>query len=306
MKQEIKYNASPELVDIIKKWQKWLEFEKGYSKNTLDAYFRNLAFFINYFENPTLRKLEKLSAKDFRAYASFRISEKHLEKSSVAREISAIKNFYHWLDANDILKNSEIGIVSSPKRGKILPKVMDVDESLNLIDAAFETSKEPWQGVRDAAIFTLLYGCGLRISEALSLNLNDISNNDFIRIKGKGNKERIVPLLPIILENIKAYVAQCPYNLMGNEALFRGARGERLLPRIVQRNMQKIRRYMGLPDNLTPHSLRHSFATHLLSQGTDLRSIQELLGHASLTTTQRYTEVSVEHLKEEYKKGFGG
>ena len=151
----------------------------------------------------------------------------------------------------------------------------------------------------------LLYGCGLRISEALSLNVGDINpNSNFLRIKGKGNKERLVPLLPIITEAVNAYTAAAPYTFKHGEALFVGARGERLSPRIIQRQLQKIRAYMGLPDTVTPHALRHSYATHLLAEGTDLRSIQELLGHASLTTTQRYTDVQTETLKREYDKAY--
>ena len=162
---------------------------------------------------------------------------------------------------------------------------------------------EPWQGLRDKAIFMLLYGCGLRISEALSLNIGDISaESDFLRIKGKGNKERIVPLLPIIWQSISAYLAERPYSNSVGEPLFLGARGERLSPRIIQRQMQKLRGYLGLSDTLTPHALRHSFATHLLAQGTDLRSIQELLGHSSLVTTQRYTDVQTEKLVKEYQE----
>ena len=142
----------------------------------------------------------------------------------------------------------------------------------------------------------------MRISEALALNVGDINHNDFLKIHGKGNKERIVPILPIVKDKIDAYTNACPYNFKHGEALFLGARGERLSPRIVQRTLEKIRHSLGLPDNLTPHALRHSFATHLLAEGINLRSIQELLGHASLSTTQRYTDVEIEHLKKEYKK----
>ena len=142
----------------------------------------------------------------------------------------------------------------------------------------------------------------MRISEALALNVGDINHNDFLKIHGKGNKERIVPILPIVKDKIDAYTNACPYNFKHGEALFLGARGERLSPRIVQRTLEKIRRSLGLPDNLTPHALRHSFATHLLAEGINLRSIQELLGHASLSTTQRYTNVEIEHLKKEYQK----
>jgi len=192
--------------------------------------------------------------------------------------------------------------ISSPKREKILPYALDIDDTMDFIEEAKNLSNDVWQGLRDSAIFTLLYGCGLRISEALSLNVGDITSENYLRIKGKGNKERIVPLLPAVVENINIYMEHCPYNLRTGEALFLGARGERLLPRIVQRQMQKIRLYMGLPDTVTPHALRHSFATHLLANGTDLRSIQELLGHVSLSTTQRYTDVNIEQIKKEYQK----
>ena len=167
---------------------------------------------------------------------------------------------------------------------------------------AAANSKKAWQGLRDAAIFSILYGSGLRISEALALNIGDINHNDFLKIKGKGNKERIVPLLSVVKESINAYLAACPYKLTDNDALFVGARGDRLSPRIVQRSLEEIRKQLGLPDTLTPHALRHSFATHLLAEGTDLRSIQELLGHASLTTTQRYTDVQIDTLQKEYAK----
>ena len=140
----------------------------------------------------------------------------------------------------------------------------------------------------------------MRISEALSINRGDINHNDFLRIKGKGNKERLVPILPVVIEKINAYLSACPYDIKNGEPLFLGARGERLSPRIVQRTLEKIRAYLGLPDTLTPHALRHSFATHLLAEGTNLRAIQELLGHASLSTTQRYTDVQIETLQKEY------
>lgn len=302
MKKEIRYNATLELVDMIHKWQKWLENERRYSKHTLDAYFRDLSEFLRFFEKPLdIKDLGKLDVRDFRSFLSYR-SAKHIEKSSIAREISTIRNFFKWLDTNDMVKNSAISIISSPRKAKILPKAMEVDDTFKFLEESEFFAKNSWQGLRDKAIFTLLYGCGLRISEALSLNLGDFSNDDFLRIKGKGNKTRIVPLLPVIIENIKAYLAECPYELKNGDALFLGARGERLSPRIIQRQMQKIRAYLGLADNLTPHALRHSFATHLLAEGTDLRSIQELLGHASLTTTQRYTDVQIEKLHKEYDK----
>ena len=304
MKSEIKYNASREIKQLIAQWQSWLLNERRYSPHTLDAYSRDLSGFFDFAAEhlgkvPETADLAKLEVRDFRAYLSQRAA-RHIDKSSLARELSTLKNFFKWLARYDILRNPALSVIRTPRRAKVLPKALEVNDTFNVIDEAQNLASNSWQGLRDMAIFTLLYGCGLRISEALSLNVGDIGNNDFLRIKGKGNKERIVPLLPVVVENINKYLAECPYQPKQGEPLFLGARGDRLVPRIIQRQMQKIRAYLGLPDNLTPHALRHSFATHLLAEGTDLRSIQELLGHASLTTTQRYTDVQIETLKKEY------
>ena len=306
MKSEIKYNASREIKQLIAQWQSWLLNERRYSPHTLDAYSRDLSGFFDFAAEhlgkvPETADLAKLEVRDFRAYLSQRAA-RHIDKSSLARELSTLKNFFKWLARYDILRNPALSVIRTPRRAKVLPKALEVNDTFNVIDEAQNLASNSWQGLRDTAIFTLLYGCGLRISEALSLNVGDIGNNDFLRIKGKGNKERIVPLLPVVVENINKYLAECPYQPKPGEPLFLGARGDRLVPRIIQRQMQKIRAYLGLPDNLTPHALRHSFATHLLAEGTDLRSIQELLGHASLTTTQRYTDVQIETLKKEYDK----
>ena len=306
MKSEIKYNASREIKQLIAQWQSWLLNERRYSPHTLDAYSRDLSGFFDFAAEhlgkvPETADLAKLEVRDFRAYLSQRAA-RHIDKSSLARELSTLKNFFKWLARYDILRNPALSVIRTPRRAKVLPKALEVNDTFNVIDEAQNLASNSWQGLRDTAIFPLLYGCGLRISEALSLNVGDIGNNDFLRIKGKGNKERIVPLLPVVVENINKYLAECPYQPKQGEPLFLGARGDRLVPRIIQRQMQKIRAYLGLPDNLTPHALRHSFATHLLAEGTDLRSIQELLGHASLTTTQRYTDVQIETLKKEYDK----
>ena len=306
MKQEITYKADSYMLKLIKQWQEWLCSTRRYSVHTLDAYSRDLADFINFLSEQqnhplSIENLQQLDYQIIRSFISHR-KHKHIEKNSLARNISTIKNFFKWLNKNKYLDNSLLNDISSPKREKILPYALDIDDTLDFIEEAKNLNKDVWQGLRDTAIFTLLYGCGLRISEALSLNVGDITTENYLRIKGKGNKERIVPVLPIVIENINNYVEHCPYKLRTGEALFLGARGERLLPRIVQRQMQKIRLYMGLPDTVTPHALRHSFATHLLANGTDLRSIQELLGHVSLSTTQRYTDVDIEQIKKEYQK----
>lgn len=303
MKCEIRYKATAEVLAVIKKWQDWLKDERRYSLHTLDGYSRDLADFFNFFEKPlSLQDLADLEVRDFRSYISD-CAAHGLDKSSLARHISTIKNFFKYLNSHKIVQNTAISAISSPRRPKTLPKALEIDQTFDVLEESAKFEKNSWQGLRDTAIFTILYGCGLRISEALNLNVGDINNNDFVRIRGKGNKDRIVPVLPQIKDAINAYMAECPYNLRNGEALFLGARGERLSPRIIQRQLQKIRAYLGLPDNLTPHALRHSFATHLLAEGTDLRSIQELLGHASLTTTQRYTDVNIDKLKEEYKRG---
>lgn len=307
MKSEIIYNTDSELRAIINNWLLWLKNERRYSEHTIDAYARDMSCFVNFFASGTsvgLEFLRNMQVHDFRRFIGFRAMH-YIEKSSQSRELSAVKNFFKWLDKNHILKNSAISVIANPRLPKVLPKALDVTDAQDLLQQVKSFAKDDWQGLRDQAILILLYGCGLRISEALSLNVGDINaNSEFLRIKGKGNKERLVPLLPIITEAVNAYTATAPYNFKHGEALFVGARGERLSPRIIQRQLQKIRAYMGLPDTVTPHALRHSYATHLLAEGTDLRSIQELLGHASLTTTQRYTDVQTETLKREYDKAY--
>ena len=304
MKREIRYQASAEVVSFIHRWQNWLKDERRYSLHTLDAYSRDLSVFFDFLKDYLKRAAERqdlasLDVHGFRAFLSARAA-RHIDKNSLAREISTLRNFFKWLNRSKILKNEDISVIVNPRRPKILPKALDVTQTLNILKKS--EKNQDWQGLRDTAIFTILYGCGLRISEALALNVGDITHNDFLRVKGKGNKERIVPLLPLVKENISAYLAACPYKLTNGEPLFLGARGDRISPRIIQRNLEKLRRELGLPDTVTPHALRHSFATHLLAEGTDLRSIQELLGHASLSTTQRYTDVQIETLQKEYLK----
>lgn len=304
MKAQIKFNADETLLPLIKDWQNWLLKERLYSEHTLDGYSRDLACFLATVKDAPLGVdgLKELDIHDFRKFLS-KQSSRNLNKTSLCRELSAVKNFFKWLERKKILKNPALSIISSPKRAKVLPKALDEEDSFNLLNKIANLENETWQGLRDRAILTLLYGCGLRISEALSLNIGNISaHSEFLRVKGKGNKERIVPLLPIIWQYIDAYLAECPYKLNVGEPLFLGARGERISPRIIQRQLQKLRLSLGLPDTVTPHALRHSFATQLLAAGTDLRSIQELLGHASLSTTQRYTDVQTETLQREYHK----
>ena len=306
MKEKITYKASSEVIEHIENWLLWLKAERTYSLNTVDAYARDLASFFNFWhnylnKNPDLADIQEIEVRTFRAFLSSQ-NYRHLTKTTLAREISALKNFFKYLNRNHIIENNSISIISSPKRDKVLPKSLDINQTLDLLDAVKDFQKKEWQGLRDVAILTIIYGCGLRISEALSINVGDINHNDFLKILGKGNKERYVPVLPVVKTKIDAYLTACPYNPKQGEPLFLGARGERISPRMVQRTLEKARTILKLPDNITPHALRHSFATHLLAKGTNLRYIQELLGHASLSTTQRYTNVEISHLTKEYEK----
>ena len=294
-----------ELKEIIKRWVEWLKIQKNYSPHTVSSYLSDLKIFLSSLAKNSISvsDLKKLNIRDFRNFFSQRARD-NIGRATIAREEAAVRNFFKWMDSNDILKNSAIFQISTPKLPKLLPRALDVSATFELLEEAQKKCSEPWIGARDIAILTLLYGCGLRISEALNLNVDDVNQTEFLKIHGKGNKDRYVPLLPIVLERIEQYKQCCPYQLNRGSALFLGAKGERVNPRIIQRKIQKIRTELNLPPNITPHALRHTFATHLLTQGTDLRSVQELLGHVSLSSTQRYTEVTLNKIRKEYKKAF--
>lgn len=308
MKEEIKFHADGILNEAIRSWRQWLLDERRYSVHTVDAYARDLALFTAFLAaredlcpegKVSLGLLKKLKIRDFRSFIGAR-SAGNKEKSTIARELSSIRNFFRWLDRQNLVQNPAVSILSSPRRNKVLPKAVGVKETLKLVNEAGQEENENWLMLRDKAVFTLLYGCGLRISEALSITPADLKTGDILRVRGKGGKERLVPMLPVVIKRIEDYLNACPYHIHEDEALFLGVRGGRLNPRIVQRLTERLRDGLHLPGNVTPHALRHSFATHLLAEGTDLRSIQELLGHASLSTTQRYTEVEISTLQKEY------
>ena len=223
MKQEIRYNVDASLNKIVLEWLAWLTDERKYSPHTLDGYARDLADFTASFANPlTIKQLEKMDVRAFRNYIS-EAASRGLEKSSLARHISTLRNFFKFLNARKIIKNTAISVISTPRHNKVLPKALDVNQTFDVLEESKNFATNAWQGLRDAAIFTLLYGCGLRISEALNLNVGDIDSNDFVRIRGKGNKERIVPVLPQIKDAINAYLKECPYHLKNGEPLFLGA-----------------------------------------------------------------------------------
>jgi integrase/recombinase XerC len=209
-----------------------------------------------------------------------------------------VRSFYRYLNRTGKASNAAIGTVRTPKLPQAVPRPISADDASALIDAAPAQARVDWIGKRDRALFTLLYGCGLRIAEALALIRRDAPTGDTLVVTGKGRKQRMVPVLPEVRAAIVDYLVACPFT---GGALFVGARGDRLQPGVAQRAMRNLRRALGLPETATPHALRHSFATHLLEGGGDLRSIQELLGHASLSTTQRYTKIEAEKMLAAYE-----
>ena len=293
--QPIVFTAKPELVKVVEAWVQWLAAERRCSAHTLDAYGHDLANFLAFTAQhrgqlPDLTLLAEIGTNDIRAWLAERTRD-GLGRSSLARTMSTLRNFYRYLDRHELLHNPIIATIKSPRPPKTVPKALGQTEALETLQVAAEMYDEPWLAARDVALFTLLYGCGLRLGEALGLNGKDIPRSATMVITGKGRKQRLVPVLPIVIASIASYVAQCPFGITADEPLFVGARGDRLNPGVVQRQMRRLRPLLGLPDTATPHALRHSFATHLLAGGGDLRTIQELLGHASLSTTQRYTSV---------------
>jgi integrase/recombinase XerC len=290
--------------------QSWLESlrsERRLSEHTLDAYERDtrqfLAFMTGHLGGPvSLKDIEALRPADFRAFLAARRKQGSGARS-LGRNLAGLRSLLRHLEKKGMVNAAGAGAVRSPRQPKLLPKPLSDKQALTVVTDQAQLQDEPWIAARDAAVMTLLYGCGLRISEALDLSADVIgAAATTLRITGKGNKTRLVPLLPVVVEAVDKYRALCPYHLEKGEPLFRGARGGKLQAAIVQRAMQRLRSAFGLPETATPHALRHSFATHLLAGGGDLRTIQELLGHASLSTTQVYTGVDASRLLEVYDR----
>lgn len=298
-------SITPSLKELIDKWQQNLTLERRLSILTAEAYLMDMkeftSFLSDYMEKLVdIGDFKKLTVSDFRSFLVFKAGQK-ASRASTARCMSALRNFFKYLRRNNILENTAIMAVRSARAAKILPKPLSINDARRFLEAAVEMAREPWQGARDKALYTLMYGCGLRIAEALSLDIKDFPRSgDAFTITGKGNKQRLVPLLPAVKAAVNAYIKVHP-NPDPKSPLFIGTREDRINPGVVERNVRAIRRYLNLPDTVTPHALRHSFATHLLQGGGDLRTVQELLGHASLSATQRYTEIDVEHLQEVYE-----
>jgi len=298
--------VKPDLEYEYNNWLNYLSNIKKLSQNSVVSYKNDLSkffiFFQDYIEkNIGLKEIESIKISEFRSFLTYRRNSE-ISSNSIARNISALKSFFRFLIKNNKIKESSVFNLKSPKLKKSLPRPINVDLAIQVIKQAEEIEDEKWIGLRNKAILILLYGCGLRISEALSLNYDDVQNEDHILIKGKGEKERIVPMMPYIKKGIENYLEACPKEIISGEALFIGKRFSRLSPRIIQYALEKIRTALSLPETATPHALRHSFATHLLDSGGDLRTIQELLGHSSLSTTQKYTKVETLKLLDTYKK----
>lgn len=296
-----------DLNSALIEWARFLQDERDLAPKSVESYLRDVRQFIGFIHRSQKQKLSlgvlsNLKTRDFRAFLAYRRDD-GISDRSVARGLSALRLFYKYLEQHFQVSNAELHLISSPKIPHSIPKPLPVDKALESLDATEIVRDVPgWINDRDVAVLLLLYGAGLRISEALNLTRRDapIGTVDILEIVGKGNRERRVPILPIISEAIETYTANCPFELEDDEALFRGERGGKLSPRIIQLLMARLRQVLHLPDTATPHALRHSFATHLLGTGADLRQIQELLGHASLSTTQIYTEVDRDQLLRIY------
>ncbi len=291
--------------DAIADWRQWLSAERRASNHTTENYLADLYAFLGFVRGhkgntPDIAVLLQLNPRDFRSWLAQR-SMDGMAKSSTARALSSLRNFYRFLDRTGRGQNAAVNSIRNPKLPQSVPKPLSPQDAIAVLDNAGAWQDEPWLAKRNLALFTLLYGCGLRISEALDLNANQRPTGNSMVITGKGNKQRLVPVLQIVRDAIDDYVRSCPYAPDGNDPLFVGARGGRLVAQVAQREMRKIRDLLNLPDTATPHAMRHSFATHLLAGGGDLRTIQDLLGHASLSTTQRYTSVDTERLMAVYQ-----
>jgi len=298
------FAADAAVSKLVADWQRDLGAVRRLSPRTLEAYARDLGQFLSFLAghiggSVTLDALRELRAADIRAFLASRRGD-GLGSRSLARALSAEKSFFRFLEREGVVAVEALNLVRTPKLPKSLPKALTVAEAKGAIAATAEMEETPWIAARDMAVLALCYGAGLRIAEALSLTRADLEG-ETLRVTGKGNKTRLVPLIAAVRAAIENYLALCPFPLERETPMFRGAKGGMLAPRLIQRRVAQLRGALGLPPSATPHALRHSFATHLLSRGGDLRAIQELLGHASLSTTQIYTAVDTERLLDAYR-----
>lgn len=288
-------------------WVAYLRDERRFAPNSVEAYERDVEAFLEFLADhlggaPSGGDLAGLEPRDLRAYlAHRRQGPEGLSDRSISRALAAIRGFFRFLERRHGLANARLSLVRGPKLKRLLPRPVSEAAARDLIADARDAATEAWLGARDAALITLLYAAGLRISEALALTGADRPLPEQLRVRGKGGKERLVPILPAAREAVERYVALCPYACDKTAPLFRAARGGAMTPRMAQAAMAQLRARLGLPSSATPHALRHAFATHLLANGGDLRAIQELLGHESLSTTQGYASVETKKILQAYR-----
>ena len=295
---------SPAAADALARWLETRSALEGTAANTIDAYRGDVAGFLGFMvqhrgEPQGLAALQRIGVGDMRAWMAAARAQ-GLSARSLARKLSAVRSFMRWLSEREGIEVTAVLSARAPRFTNKLPRPLAEDAARAMIDTVELQSETPWVAARDAAVLTLLYGCGLRISEALGLSGAAHPLPQVLRITGKGGKERVVPVIPAARDAVAAYVRLCPHDLAPDRPLFRGVRGGPLAARQIQAVMAATRMQLGLPASATPHAMRHSFATHLLEAGGDLRAIQELLGHASLSTTQAYTAVDSARLMEVY------
>ncbi len=293
---------------LLQSWIAHLRDERRFAANSVEAYERDVAAFLGFLQShlggePSGDDLAQLEPRDLRAYlAHRRQGPDALADRSISRALAAIRSFYRYLERRHGVKNARLALVRGPKLKRPLPRPVSEGAARDLIAQAEETASQEWVGARDAALITLLYAAGLRISEALALAGADRPLPELLRVRGKGGKERIVPLLQAARDAVERYAELCPYALTEDAPLCRAVRGGALSPRMAQDLMQRLRGRLGLPSSATPHALRHEFATQLLANGGDLRAIQDLLGHESLSTTQAYASVEAKKILQLYRR----
>lgn len=289
-----------ELAAAYQGWLDWLVSERHYADHTLDAYQRDLEhFFASQSEQG--HALLPPARDGFRGWLAG-MQAAGLAKSTAARRVSSVRSFYRWIARHEKADLPDLSWMKAPRRGQPLPRAISHDQAAALLQAVRDRPLPDWQIARDQALMLLMYGAGLRLSEVLGLTAQDLPLSDWLRITGKGNKMREVPILPAVAAAVANARALCPFQPQGSNSLFCSSRGQPLGPRAVQRLLEALRMAAGLPADTTPHSLRHAFATQLLAGGGDLRAIQQLLGHASLSTTQRYTKVDREQLRNAHRQ----
>ena len=292
------------LSNLIEDWELYNINLRNFSENSIKAYSLDLKNFLHFSfqESEDILKsdLSNISSHTIRLWI-LSLRNKSIKASSLSRKISSLKNFFHWLENTHNIFNSAISRLESPKKDKKLPRPLTINDIKRLFSAFENKREDQWIISRNQAIFLLLYTCGLRISEALDLKANALPLNTSVFVKGKGKKERMVPILNITNQAIEKYKDQCPFPNSSSKYVFLGVRGKRMSARSFQKALERARNSIGLPSSSTPHSLRHSYATHLLNSGTDLRSIQKLLGHSALSSTQIYTQVEQKRLLQVYK-----